>query len=73
MHVVDYLSRRPHGDGLCGVWETAGPLLDIQTLASERSSESRVLFWLSYSSLFFSLASSQHPSPECSIPMLSER
>ncbi|KAF5557039.1 dna polymerase alpha-associated dna helicase a [Fusarium phyllophilum] len=25
MHVVDYLSRRPYGDGLCGVWETAGP------------------------------------------------
>ncbi|CVK89031.1 uncharacterized protein FMAN_04561 [Fusarium mangiferae] len=54
MHVVDYLSRRPYGDGLCGVWETAGPLFDIQTLASERSSESRVLFWLSSSSLFFS-------------------
>ncbi|CCT66011.1 uncharacterized protein FFB20_09977 [Fusarium fujikuroi] len=54
MHVVDYLSRRPYGDGLCGVWETAGPLFDIQTLASERSSESRVLFWLSSSSFFFS-------------------
>lgn len=38
MHVVDYLSRRPYGHGLCGVWETAGPLFDIQTLASERSS-----------------------------------
>ncbi|CVL13770.1 uncharacterized protein FPRN_04628 [Fusarium proliferatum] len=53
MHVVDYLSRRPYGHGLCGVWETAGPLFDIQTLASERSSESRVLFWLSSSSSFF--------------------